>query len=231
MADKLQSDLHFAIVPRWIVRHPDLTAQAVRVYAVLADHADKQGRAFPSRRTIGNEAGGIEVATVARALKLLLEHGALTSEQQSGGVTLYTIHRIPVSRVTQGRITDESAPRITGDTQKKTQLKKNHKDSAYQKIYAEFVVLFGAPTGDMRGRYGKAAKAAVSDGIASGELRAARNRYAEVWPNVSCNPQALINNWNRFGPKKSRVVVEVVEEPVEVADPSLVRSLVEGFRS
>ena len=124
MADKLETDLHFAIVPRWVLRHPDLTAQAVRVYAVLADHAGKDRTAFPSRRTIGREAGGVQVPTVARALALLIEHGALTAEQTSGKVTVYTIHRIPVSPVIRGRITDEPGTRITGDTQKKTQLKK-----------------------------------------------------------------------------------------------------------
>ena len=72
---------------------------------------------------------------------------------------------------------------------------------AYQSMYSEFVVLFGTPVGDMRGRFGKAAKAAVAAEIDPESLAAARRRYMEAWPKVACNPQALINNWNRFGPE------------------------------
>ena len=239
MADKIQSDLHFAIVPRWIVRHPDLTAQAVRLYAALADHADKEGRSFPARSTLAAECGGMTRKTVDRALALLIEQKAVTVTRRHGAVSTYTVHKSPpegvVSRVSQGVDTGVAGSVDTDVSQKKTHsevdpLSTRVSSEEYQKVYAEFVVLFGTPTGDMRGRYGKAAKAAVAAGIDSGQLGPAKRRYQEVWPSVSCGPQALVNNWNRFGPRKARIVVEEPEDIVEPADPALVRSLVEGFR-
>ena len=130
MADKLETDLHFAIVPRWVSRHPALTAQAVRVYTIIADHAGKDGTAFPARSTIARECGDVDTKTVQRALTLLLYHRALSVEHRDGRSSIYTVHRTPPegvgTRMSQGQDTDVPTTQDTGVPQKKTQLKNTH---------------------------------------------------------------------------------------------------------
>jgi len=132
MADKLETDLHFAIVPRWVSRHPALTAQAVRVYTIIADHAGKDGTAFPARSTIARECGDVDTKTVQRALTLLLYHRALSVEHRDGRSSIYTVHRTPPegvgTRMSQGQDTDVPTTQDTGVLQKKNQLKKTHEE-------------------------------------------------------------------------------------------------------
>ena len=71
MADKLETDLHFAIVPRWVSRHPALTAQAVRVYTIIADHAGKDGTAYSFNIKIaaGQDTEAIWVGYTVQSIK------------------------------------------------------------------------------------------------------------------------------------------------------------------
>lgn len=78
----------FVTIPWWVVERVS-SARAVQVYAVLAKHADRAGKAFPSRRVIANLLG-CSVDTVDRAIETLLLHDALVldwryadSEQRS----------------------------------------------------------------------------------------------------------------------------------------------------
>lgn len=71
----------YAIVPAWVYSHPDLNDSAVRVYGVLATFANAERCAWPSRALIGERCGK-DVGTVGRALKVLVDAGALTIEQR-----------------------------------------------------------------------------------------------------------------------------------------------------
>ena len=78
---KLNSDLPpFAMVPRWVIQHTGLTSGAVRVFACLADMAnrDKQS-AWPSHRTLAIKCN-MSISSVRRHLKELVYAGALTVE-------------------------------------------------------------------------------------------------------------------------------------------------------
>ena len=70
-------------------------------------------------------------------------------------------------------------------------------------MWFQFVEWFGEPVGAMAHRYREAMVDALAAGIAPDEIAPARQRYREGWPNAACNPQALINNWNTFGPAAS----------------------------
>lgn len=72
----VDADVRFAIVPEWVIYAP-VSANAVRLYAVLARHADKDDAAtFVSRATLARKAR-VSADTVDRALKELLDLGAL----------------------------------------------------------------------------------------------------------------------------------------------------------
>lgn len=96
---KVSSDTGpFGIVPEWVIFHPNLSAQAIRVYAVLAIHADrKNDTSWLGRKAIAEEAQ-CSLSTCDRALGELTNEGALKIESRSrtdGSQTsnLYTIIR------------------------------------------------------------------------------------------------------------------------------------------
>ena len=209
MSDKLKSDLHFAIVPRWVIRHSELTAQAVRVYAVLADHAAKDGTSFPARSTIARECGGMGVKTVQRALSLLLDHHAVTAEHRDGRPSVYTVHRSPPSgvrsRVTQGEDTGVPTPQDTDVPHKKSQIEEDESASIpkqqHDELWDAFAAIFGDPISKKaRARYENAVKTAFHADILPETLAPAASRYRKTW-DVACNPQALLDHWNEFGPE------------------------------
>lgn len=79
----------FAVVPEALIFDVRLSAQAVRLWAALARYADREGRAWPSRRTL---ARGIDVspATVDRSARELEAAGWLRIERRKGeGETHY----------------------------------------------------------------------------------------------------------------------------------------------
>lgn len=57
----------------------DLPHRAISVYMYLRDRADKEGKCFPSIRTIGRELG-LSRSSVQRSLKDLEHSGFLTRE-------------------------------------------------------------------------------------------------------------------------------------------------------
>ena len=68
------------------------------------------------------------------------------------------------------------------------------------RMWEVFVVVFGEPVGGMPNRYRMAMVDALAAEISPEEILPAQRRYRDGWPNAACNPQALINNWNTFGP-------------------------------
>ena len=90
----------FVVTPLWVVDHPDVTPLDVAVYVAIKRHADGDGEAYPSRARIA-ELAKVSVDTVDRAVKRLIEIGALEKEvrrKKNGDPTsnLYTIHEEPV---------------------------------------------------------------------------------------------------------------------------------------
>lgn len=74
---------HFAIVPEWIVFHPDLSGNAVRVYAVLARRGDGKGECFPSYARIGKDCG-FSPKTAKRCIQELVDASAVVKKQRRG---------------------------------------------------------------------------------------------------------------------------------------------------
>ena len=78
----LKSDLPpFAMVPRWVIQHKELTSGAVRGYCCLADMAGRDRPAWPSHRTLAAKTN-MSVSSVRRHLDELQKAGALHVKQR-----------------------------------------------------------------------------------------------------------------------------------------------------
>lgn len=72
----LDADLRFTIIPEWVLWHPTLSANAVRLYGTLRRFADGNGVAWPSRRVLADRIGK-SLDTVDRCLSELIDAGAV----------------------------------------------------------------------------------------------------------------------------------------------------------
>lgn len=97
--DTIHADLYFAIIPEWVLSLP-VSSNAIRVYCCLRRYADNQtGECFPSRKTLAMRAR-LSVSTLDRAIKELVENGAveITPRKNANGdwsSNLYTVRSVP----------------------------------------------------------------------------------------------------------------------------------------
>lgn len=127
-AEKITTDTGpFSIVPEWLIDAP-VSDRAVRLYATLARHADKQSRAWPRRKVLADRMR-CAPASIDRAVLELRQVGAIEVQHRfdEGGQrsNSYVIRRVPASTGEDtpphhggGAIgTDEDGPLFTGDEQ------------------------------------------------------------------------------------------------------------------
>jgi helix-turn-helix protein len=96
---EVEADDYYAIVPEWVLFHPDLSHGAVRLYGVLRRFADQRGIAFPGLSAIG-EKYAVTPRSVTRHMDELIAAGAVTKKRRvgaRGSVTsnLYRVHSRP----------------------------------------------------------------------------------------------------------------------------------------
>lgn len=72
----VRNETNFAIVPEWVL-YADISPQAIRLYCVLNRHANKEGKATPSRRRLAKLLGVKDEKVVDRALSQLADLGAV----------------------------------------------------------------------------------------------------------------------------------------------------------
>jgi hypothetical protein len=72
----MRSTNYFAVIPAWILEHPDLHDAAVRLYGVLRRYADQSGAASPSVPTLAKRVHKSD-RQIRRLLKDLEDVGAL----------------------------------------------------------------------------------------------------------------------------------------------------------
>lgn len=124
----------FALIPEWVLYSP-ISDRALRVYAVLARHADKDGVAFPSRARLAALVQTSK-ASLDRARQELVEIGAIETLERvrdngSRASNGYFLRRAESSRVSTPIITDDEPPLITDD-ESLTRATKNEKQPASQ---------------------------------------------------------------------------------------------------
>ena len=98
MAKSFSTDLRFSIIPDWLLTS-NVSDRAIRVYAVLARHADSQTHeAFPRRGLIA-EVAHCSPSSVDRALDELIAAKALSKTARRGASgqqsNVYKLHRVP----------------------------------------------------------------------------------------------------------------------------------------
>ena len=132
---EIRSSDYFAIVPEWLL-FSDVTANAIRLYAVLNRFANSQGRAWPSRKTLA-DLMSCSTATIDRAKDELVTAGALTIETRTspaGDFTsnLYTL--ATSSPMTRGVLTGDETGVLTRDELNKVNMKQSQKSSSSSRM-------------------------------------------------------------------------------------------------
>ena len=95
-----KADNYFSIIPHWVL-FSNVSAQAIRLYCVLRKYADNETLdAYPSRQTLANKMQVDSTKTVDRAIKELLDIGALTVSRRlkdngEFDSNLYTLMSLP----------------------------------------------------------------------------------------------------------------------------------------
>ena len=120
MTNELRHTLpSIAMVPQWIIQHENLTSGAVRVYACLADMANRdKNYAFPSHKTLAVKTN-MSVSSVRRHIDELVQVGALIvrkrfKENGEGQTSnFYKVVHKPMENNNEG--VTENDPVLTGE--------------------------------------------------------------------------------------------------------------------
>jgi hypothetical protein len=125
MSEIRHSD-YFAIVPEYVIL-ASISANAVRLFAVLNRYANKKGQAWPSRKTLA-QVMEISVATLDRAKDELVSIGALTVEHRTGPngdptSNIYTL--VMSSPMRRGTPTDAATGTPTRDALNRANVKQS----------------------------------------------------------------------------------------------------------
>jgi hypothetical protein len=109
----VDADLRFTIIPEWVLWHPSLSANAVRLYGTLRRFADGDGVAWPSRRVLADRIAK-SLDTVDRCLTELVDAGALRvrSRWDSDGNRTSNVYEIQtaVPYIAEGGSRTDAAP-------------------------------------------------------------------------------------------------------------------------
>jgi DNA-binding transcriptional MocR family regulator len=123
---EIKSSEYFAIVPQYVL-FSQVSANAVRLFAVLNRYANAQQKAWPSRKTLA-QLMEVSVATVDRAKDELVELGALQVENRQGPngdptSNIYTL--VMSSPMRRGTPTGEERGTPTGDALNRVNMKQS----------------------------------------------------------------------------------------------------------
>lgn len=145
------ADQHFAIIPEWVL-YADISAQAVRLYATLARHANKgNGHGHPGRLLLAKETR-TSVKTVDRSLKELAAIGAVrvrkrfipgTKERTSNDYHLPTARSGPTTGGGNGDATSGDASGATEGTHMTQELESLERESSERESEELGVVVHG----------------------------------------------------------------------------------------
>jgi hypothetical protein len=198
--NKIESDIYFAIVPEWVLDAP-ITAQAVRLYAVLKRYADKtDGTCYPSHKTIAKRMA-VSVSTVKRAMEELVSIKAVLIEPRYNKATgeqtsnLYTVINVPSFIYDAPSFTDEQAG-SSGMSYKP----KSYNQSKYAEQYSALVEAFYKPStkAEISG-FNKCAKELAQAGATYDDITARVTAYRTNWAKIACTPYAIIKHWTSLG--------------------------------
>lgn len=217
------ADNYFAVVPEWLI-YSNVSAQAVRVYCVLARHADKDTtKSFPSHNRIAKLIG-VSNSTVRNALKELIELGAVvvehrydkeTGHQKSNNYYLINSPLEYLQYFNMGVAIDNHHPRQdSNDITKVNKTKVNNDEQTKQlrkNLRRVCNDLFGKPSNtNAQGKRGMAIKLLIESQATVEELILRAELYRSKWPQMTFSANAVASNWDNLGNLK-----EQHKEPVK----------------
>jgi hypothetical protein len=206
----------------------DLSPIAKVLYAMVVDHMDTNGQAWPGYRRLGREAG-CHIETVHRAIHDLEAAGLLVVEYRAGkhGCNRYALgvgvrtaqapaqteHQRPRKPNTSVRILRSQAPAQAEQTQtyepdllNQTQEALTAKAKGVRKTRPpdpvwDAVAATWYPSGippSQKGAIGKIVKDFKALGATPEEIAKRKARHESEWPKVTCTPRSLVKHWDQF---------------------------------
>ena len=215
------ADNYFAVVPEWLI-YSEVSAQAVRVYCVLARHADKDTtKSFPSHNRIAKLIG-VSNSTVRNALKELTDLGAVvvehrydkeTGHQRSNNYYLINSPLEYLQYFNMGVATEKHHPRQDiNDITKVNVTKVNNDEQKQLRKNLKRVLndILGNPTNDNEHKKrGQAIKLLIQSDATVEQLIVRAEVYKKHWKDVQITDTAIANNWSNLGR-----LVEENKEPI-----------------
>lgn len=153
MTNQINSDNYFSIVPEWVLNLP-ISANAVRLYAILQRYADKDsGKCHPSRKTLADRCM-VSVSSLDRALAELIDAGAVSKKHRvnaSGDMTSNQYTVITVAGVASPMMpplfTGEQTGSPTSDAGTRASINQSQEPTNAKSIADEWWSAYKARTG------------------------------------------------------------------------------------
>lgn len=199
--DYIRVDEYYSIVPEWVIDLP-ISAQAVRLYAVLNRYADKDnGTCFPAIKTLATRMH-TSVSTVKRSLNELKDCGAVliepryekeTNEQTSN---LYTVMRQNPFIYELPQSKDEPTPN-SAESYKLKSSKPKKNGALY--VALENAMGYKPSTQVARGGWNKCVKELAEANATPDDIEIRVKMYREHWKGITVTPYALVKHWDVLG--------------------------------
>jgi len=213
--DYIKSDVYFSIVPEWVIDAP-ISAQAVRVYAVLCRYADKDdGTCFPSIRTLA-ERIHVSESTIKRAIKELKTIGAIKSQKRFDKATgeqtsnLYTVMRSKELIYDLPNVIDDTSP-SSSETHKLESINHSH---SLEENFEDRKLLWNAlvdaigyqpSTQVERAGWNKCIKQLREAGAKADEIPSRVSQYKKLFKGMTLTPYALVKHWSLLGEEIAKI--------------------------
>jgi hypothetical protein len=215
--DTLDTEARFAVIPEWVLYAP-IPDRAVRLYAILARHANADGvGAFPSRKRLAGMLGGCSIDTVDRTKGELVGIGAISVTarfRENGGQTSngYTLRVVPpAAPVRPPRRTDAAGPGRTDAAPITRTLLNESQESllpadADEEEFGIRLALSAAIGVDLdrmtkreRGQWDLAVRELAAAGATADDVTARCAAYRRIWPDARLTPLAISKHWSTLG--------------------------------
>lgn len=217
---RIARDANFVVMPEWIL-FSDLSSHAKTVWCALYSYADRQDdRAFPSRGKLKADLRLGSTDTVDRAIRELIDFGALNRESREGTSSLYTVisqrptahlRQVPTAHVRQGvphrrgtNKNQEQKPEIknhlVADATEK-QNGKRERDELFEAVLQVWLPDTDPKklSDDERGRINRVLPQLRKLGATPDDIYRRERRYRERGLEGEFTPQTLTKTWTTLG--------------------------------
>jgi len=193
----IEASIRFSVVPEFVAdaRQSGLSANAVRLYAILDRYGNSEGAvATPARKTLAKRCG-VSPATIDRAREELVAAGLLeviVRRTDTGAQTSneYRLHRVPLCTTDEGVITGDEGPLVMGDEQQRepsteTSVSPSGETALEPSFVAWFVdetrrVTGTDPLANAKARIGRDSRTLSGQGVTDVTIRAAITELVEA---------------------------------------------------